>query len=186
MQAPPVHEGAYPPKRSNKSIIWVIAGGCGLCLCTIPIGLGILLPVFVQARRSRITTVGLSSIKNVNSALQLYSTMYDGFPPAASWQDQVAPLVSWPKAFQRERNSNSATDWTYSDAIGGKKETAFPNAAATISLFESNLHVRNAHGPVGSMRIPNNVRDQVFVAFVDGHASAITSSQIEDVIAQSK
>lgn len=161
MEAPPPY---MPPvkKRNTGLIVGLIIGGVLLC-CIGPIALIFGGGLFLFNKGKEIAQCQFA-FEDLRDSMRSYAAEHNGkLPPAANWQDEIAPYYEKTIATSRSSEERqmigvmpSSGVWGCGDGSGGKtgiaynddvagKELTKVETSADIVLFEIRQATQNAH-----------------------------------------
>jgi prepilin-type processing-associated H-X9-DG protein len=109
-----------------------------------------------------------SNLKQLSTAVSMYLQDYDGrYPPCSAWSDALLPYALTPRTFHCPQDDSP---WSYAlnADLGAVSEAQLPRPAATVLLFETDLHKTNACGTAVDAVFDRHARGSNW-AFVDGH-----------------
>ncbi len=169
------------PRQNNLTWLWIVLGvGCGCSVLAMMVLAAILFPVFKQAGSKVKSTICISNLRNLGTAVQMYVQDYDDkFPIADSWADRTYPYF---KNYNVTRcPSVSATDkgkygYAYNDKIAGVRYAKIKNPAISPLIYDSSNLQKSAHDAFTSLPVPARHGNGNVVAYQDGHVKLVRSS----------
>ena len=174
-QIPPITSGgeasAPQPAKKNNTVLWVVlsvvlGGSCFVCL----IGAAILLPVFSQARKAAMATQSLSNVKQIATALMIYSADFDDrLPKSDEWQDLLEPYTKNPDLFVPPYKDQPG-GYAFNQALSQVFLYDIPIPAKTPMVFESIEAGRNLTGGLEDLR---NKEPRAAIGMADSSARRV-------------
>ena len=169
-----------PPRRSSnpwKIVAIVLASCLGVGIVASAVLAALLFPVFSRARDAARRTGCASNLKQLSTALAMYTSDYDNaFPPANTWQDGLQPyLVSRtaaedssppPNVLECPSRRGVIPGYAFNSNLAGKDLFKIGAPHVTPALFDSSRGTPNASDALGSFVMPHLGKGNV--GFVDG------------------
>lgn len=170
-EAPPIkYRQEHPTPPTKKKLIWPwVLGIFALCFCLCG-GLlsAILFPVFDQARKAAKSTSALSTAKQVDLAMLMYSGDFDDtFPPLSDSRhlsELIQPYTKLPNI------AGLASSYEWNQSLSGQSATSIEDPRTTW-IFAS--------------KQPDAL-GKYDVGFADGHAQSVIESDLVQIKATSK
>ncbi len=165
---------------------FAIAGICvsGMMLLLIPIVAimaGMLLPALSQAKNRAQTIMGMSNVKQLSLGVSMYAADHeDTLPVAATWCDQIMPMIGSPLPFQRPSDPNGTRGaYGLNVRVAGAKQGTVHRE--TVLIFELATPGWNRAGGPEIMRQPSRRGETMIVGFADGHAEAVPANRLSSL-----
>lgn len=141
-------------------------------LIIIPITCAIMFPVFAQARVKSQQTQCLSNMKQINTAMIMYASDYDGFlPNSKNWQKTLEPYVRNEKLLTCPEKGKNHSSYAMNDAYSGANIDEIKDPSEEILIFEALPNV--THGTMKDIKIKRD--GPTNIGYCDGHVSIIRS-----------
>ena len=155
-----------------------MATSAATMLLVIPMMAGMLLPALDRAKEKANRINSVSNLKQIALAARLYANDHgDKFPPAATWCDNLQPLILAPKVFRRPgAPPTDRCGYGYNDRVAGKSVVS-PD---TILFFELEDSGWNVSGGPSLMR-KSDRRGVAVVALADGSVHQVTSAALSQM-----
>jgi prepilin-type processing-associated H-X9-DG protein len=137
----------------------------------------VLFPVFAPVHTNRRTSC-LTNLKQDAVANVMYAGDYDERLPTAAWMDLLSPYQKNEDLFRcvsLSKENKEAYGFAYNSTLFGTKMEATPEPPKMETIYDSTSVARNAADPVSSLPVPGRHGRRNFIAYLDGHAKAVTS-----------
>lgn len=169
-QTHPPHSAPTVPRKNNTTLIVVVAVLAVGGLCILPVLAAILFPVFAQAKQAARRTQGLKGMKELGTAVSIYSADTDDqFPlrmeSAKALEPAIGQYVRDPTSFD-SKNPNGG-EILGDGRLGGLSFVSIAKPASTVMLYDS-LPWQRGDAPV---------------AFVDSHVKMTPHATIPTLLA---
>jgi hypothetical protein len=136
---PPKHPPKSRLRKISDGIMWGLLGFCVIA------GVIVLVPVFISAKVAEEKTRGISTVKQIGVAVNLYLVDFDDrFPLAANWEDEARKYTIDPKIF--EPAARRSPSIAFNRALVGFNAMEVDLPQSTVMVFESVLPGPNAVG----------------------------------------
>lgn len=169
-----------PVQRRTPTWVWVLVGCFGGCILIVPILAAILFPVFAQARERARQTACLSNLKQLGTAVLMYSQDYDErFPIGKEWMDGVEPYVKNDRVFRcpsASQSSESDYGYAFNSELSQKAQAKIAKPDQTLMLFESTNLKYNAVDTASSLPQPGIHKGFNNVCYVNGTAKSVSTA----------
>lgn len=160
----------------------------GIAVLVMPIMAAILFPVFARARAAAQQASCINNVKQLSSAMLMYSNDWDSsYPLAENWNDGLRDYL--PKTAANTSASPRKGVWNCAKAsstqptyalnrmLAGVAEKDVNFVAQTVGIFESMPGRNQVGGPEMFPSPPRHTRGNS-VGFADGHVQSVDASQV--------
>jgi prepilin-type processing-associated H-X9-DG protein len=183
MNVPPPYPQEIPvtrrPGMSPAMIILLVIGGCLVgVLLVAGILAALMFPVFSQARESARLASCQSNMKQLGTALAMYTQDYDErMPPKETWQDNLFPYLKNSAVFNCPADRGMPYGYAFNARLDRLSLDRVLSPMTAPSIFESRIHVPNGFDMLESWdprHRSGSGGPRGVVAYVDGHVKAET------------
>ena len=151
----------------------------GIMILMLPIFAAMLLPALAKAKAKAQSISCVNSAKQIGLGVMMYASDNTNLcPVAATWCDDILPLVGSGQVFQcKADNAGGRSHFAYNAKLSGMELDQIKSPATTVLIFETQAGWNRSGGSELLLHTPRH-RDQVVVGFVDGHVELVKTSEL--------
>lgn len=128
-------------------------------------------PPYLGSRSASSSSLCLSNMKQLVTAMAIYELDFDErIPPASIWQDATESYRK-PEEFPRCPDAKSPMSYAMNSAVSGMSVEKMSTPAETVLLFEADAQLPNAHG--GQEWFVRRHNGMGSIGYTDGHAKRV-------------
>lgn len=166
---------------SGLATAGIVVSAIAVVVSVILLPAAILFPVFSRAREQARSASCQVNIRQLCTAMAMYSTDYDSrYPPAAKWCDLTTPYTKGRAAYRDLAAPDKECGYGLNSALGGAWESDISDPAGTVIVFESDLGW-NANGGPEAMIVKSRHLGDFNIGYADSHVTKIERSAVSSL-----